>query len=195
VSYDLVVIGGSWGGMRAVQSVLAGLGEEDSAAIVVGLHRGASESHRLARLLQHYSKLPIRDVEDKDDLLAGNVYLAPPDYHTLIETKGTIGLSTEAAVSFARPSIDVLFRTAAEAYRERCIGVLLTGANDDGADGLRRIKDLGGAAVVQDPDTAERPEMPRAAIAATSPDAVLPLEEIGGYVRSLLLQSHAANRA
>jgi two-component system chemotaxis response regulator CheB len=175
--------------------VLTGLGDESSAAIVVALHRGSSESHRLARLLQHYTRLPIRDVEDKDDLLPGTIYLAPPDYHTLIESQGTIGLSTEDPVSYARPSIDVLFRTAAEAYRDRCIGVVLTGANDDGADGLCRIKDLGGVAVVQAPDSAERPEMPRAAIAATSPDAVLPLDEIGAYVRSLLLESHARERA
>ena len=126
------------------------------------------------------------------------VYLAPPDYHTLIEADGTIALSTEAAVRHARPSIDVLFRSAAEAYRERCVGVVLTGANEDGADGLALIKKLGGVAVVQDPRTAERREMPSAAIEATNADIVLPLEEIGLFLRGLLSTTctrRAARRA
>jgi len=194
VSERLVVIGGSWGGMRAVQAVLQGLGADCPAPVVIALHRG-TESRRLARLLQHYTYLNVRDVEDKDDLVPGNVYLAPADYHTLIEAEGTLGLSTEDVVSYARPSIDVLFRTAAEAYRARCIGVVLTGANDDGADGLRRIKELGGVAVVQDPVSAERGEMPRAAVAATNVDAVLPLDEIGSYLRTLLVETQARNTA
>jgi two-component system chemotaxis response regulator CheB len=195
VTYELVVLGGSWGGMRAVESVLEGLGAECPTPVVIALHRGTSASHRLAPILQHYTPLPVRDVEDKEELRPGTIYLAPADYHTLVETQGTIGLSTEAAVSFARPSIDVLFRSAAEAYRERCIGVVLTGANDDGADGLRRIKELGGVAVVQDPESAERPEMPIAALAATDVDAVLPLEEIGRFVQGLVLGSPARDRA
>jgi len=187
VTYDLVVIGGSWGGMRAVESVLLGLGDDCPAPVVVALHRGPDESHgRLARLLQSYTGMCIREVEDKDELVPRRVYLAPSDYHTLVEAEGTIGLSTEERVRFARPSIDVLFRSAAEAYRERCVGVVLTGANDDGAEGLRRIKELGGVVIVQDPDSAERHEMPAAAIEATAADVVLPLEEIGPFLRSLL---------
>ena len=116
-------------------------------------------------------------------------------YHTLIEAEGTLGLSTEERVHFARPSIDVLFRTAAEAYRERCVGIVLTGANDDGADGLRRIKELGGVAIVQDPGTAERREMPAAAIAATDADVVLPLGKIGTFLRGLLLETRTRNPA
>ena len=133
--------------------------------------------------------------QDKDDLVAGTVHLAPADYHTLIEVEGTLGLSTEERVHFARPSIDVLFRTAAEAYRERCVGIVLTGANDDGADGLRRIKELGGVAIVQDPGTAERREMPAAAIAATDADVVLPLGKIGTFLRGLLLETRTRNPA
>ena len=195
MTYDLVVIGGSWGGMRAVEAVLGGLGDDCPAAVVVGLHRGTEERARLSRLLQHHTTLPVREVEDKDDLHQGTVYLAPADYHTLIESDGTIALSTEAAVRHARPSIDVLFRSAAEAYRERCVGVVLTGANEDGADGLALIKKLGGVAVVQDPRTAERREMPSAAIEATHADIVLPLEEIGSFLRGLLLEAHARSRA
>jgi two-component system chemotaxis response regulator CheB len=135
----------------------------------------------------------VREAEDKDRLAPGSVYLAPPDYHTLVEADGTLALSTEGHVRHARPSIDVLFRSAAEAYRERCVGVVLTGANDDGADGLARIKELGGVAVVQDPRTAERREMPAAAIEATHADIVLPLEEIGAFLRGLLLETHTGS--
>ena len=196
MNYELVVIGGSWGGLRAVESLLAGLGDDCPAAVVVALHRGSEESRgRLERLLQNYTRLPVREVEDKDDLLAGHVYLAPSDYHTLIEEDGTVGLSTEERVRFARPSIDVLFRSAAEAYRERCVGIVLTGANEDGADGLRRIKELGGVAIVQDPRTAERREMPAAAIEATDADVVLPLKEIGLFLRGLLLETRTRDPA
>ena len=188
MNYDLVVVGGSWGGMRAVEAILDGLGGESPAAFVVALHRGPTEDTRLARLLQRHTTLSVHEAEDKDELRPGHVYLAPADYHTLVEADGTIGLSTEERVRYARPSIDVLFRSAADAYRERCVGVVLSGANEDGADGLRRIKELGGVAVVQAPESAERSEMPEAAIAATDADVVLPLGEIGRFLRGLLLE-------
>jgi two-component system chemotaxis response regulator CheB len=193
VTYDLLVIGASWGGLRAVGDVLAGLGDDSPAAIVVAQHRSPSSGERLAQLLQRQTRLPVREAEDKDELLPGYVYLAPADYHTLIESDGTIALSTEEHVRYARPSIDVLFRSAAEAYRERCVGVVLTGANEDGADGLTLIRELGGVAVVQDPRTAERREMPSAAIEATNADLVLPLEEIGLFLRGLLLETRTRN--
>jgi two-component system chemotaxis response regulator CheB len=193
VNYELLVVGASWGGLHAVGTVLAGLGDHSPAAIVVAQHRGPSSGERLAQLLQRQTALPVREAEDKDELLPGTVYLAPPDYHTLIASDGTIALSTEEHVRYARPSIDVLFRSAAEAYRERCVGVVLTGSNEDGADGLALIKALGGVAVVQDPRTAERGEMPSAAIEATNADLVLPLEEIGLFLRGLLLETPARN--
>jgi two-component system chemotaxis response regulator CheB len=193
VNYELLVIGASWGGLRAVGTVLADLGNDSPAAIVVAQHRGPASGERLAQLLQRQTVLPVREAEDKDELAPGSVYLAPPDYHTLIESDGTIALSTDELVRHARPSIDVLFRSAAEAYRERCVGVVLTGANEDGAEGLALIKQLGGVAVVQDPRTAERREMPSAAIEATNADVVLPLDEIGLFLRGLLIP--AASRA
>jgi two-component system, chemotaxis family, protein-glutamate methylesterase/glutaminase len=195
MTYELVVIGASWGGLRAVGAVLEGLGDAPGAAIVVGQHRGPTGGERLAPLLQRNTTLSVREAEDKDRLEPGTVYLAPPDYHTLIEADGSIALSTEAHVRHARPSIDVLFRSAAEAYRERCVGVVLTGANEDGAEGLALIKQLGGVAVVQDPRTAERREMPSAAIEATEADVVLPLEEIGLFLRGLLLETRTKNPA
>jgi two-component system, chemotaxis family, protein-glutamate methylesterase/glutaminase len=189
VSYELVVIGASWGGLHAVGVVLEGLGDTCPAAVVVGQHRGAHGGEWLAYLLQKQTKLRVRDAEDKDGLMPGWVYLAPPDYHTLVEADGTLSLSTEEHVRYARPSIDVLFRSAAEAYHERCVGVILTGASEDGADGLALIKELGGVAVVQDPRTAVRREMPSAALESTNADLVLPLEEIGSFLRGLLLET------
>jgi two-component system, chemotaxis family, protein-glutamate methylesterase/glutaminase len=195
ITYELVVIGASWGGLHAVGTVLEGLGETSPAAIVVAQHRGPGGGERLAPLLQRRTRLVVREAEDKDELTPGAVFLAPPDYHTLIEADGTIALSTEEHVRHARPSIDVLFRSAAEAYRDRCVGVVLTGANEDGAEGLALIKELGGVAVVQDPRTAERREMPAAALEATNADLVLPLEEIGLFLRGLLLEARTRNPA
>src|SRR5262249_6511222 len=121
--------------------------------------------------------LVVEDGRDKQALQAGHVYLAPADYHAFVEGDH-LALSTEGPVAFARPSIDLLFESAAESRRARCVGVVLTGANDDGSAGLARIVELGGAAVVQDPADAVRPEMPRAAVAAVPSAAVLPLESI-----------------
>ena len=128
-------------------------------------------------LLGAVTRLNVCDADDKQPLERGYVYLAPPDYHLLVE--GThLALSVESPVAFSRPSIDVLLESAGEEYGDRCVGVVLTGANDDGARGLARIRELGGAAIVQDPATAERPEMPRAALRAVPDADVLPLEEI-----------------
>jgi two-component system chemotaxis response regulator CheB len=196
MQYELIVVGASWGGLRAVGSFLDALGPQTSAAVVIAQHRSAEGGDELAELLQSHTELLLRDAEDKDQVVPGTVLLAPQDYHLLIESGGTVALSTEERVQFARPSIDVLFESAADAYREKCIGVVLTGANEDGAAGLARIKRLGGVAIVQDPRSAERGEMPTAAIAATDVDVILPLDEIGAFIRGLLLletttRSHA----
>lgn len=127
--------------------------------------------------------MPVEEPEDKDPIAEGRVYLAPRDYHLLIE-KGNFALSTEAPVYFARPSIDVLFESAAEAYREKVVGIILTGANGDGARGLARIKAAGGLTLVQEPATAQAPEMPQAAIAAGI-DRILPLHEIAPFLNNL----------
>ena len=175
--YELVVIGASWGGMRALEKVLGGLPADFPVPIAVAQHRDPdAEDDLLAHLLSRHTGLAIHDADDKDPLRGGAALLAPPGYHMLIED-GCVGLSVDELVQFARPSIDVLFESASEEHGERTIGVILTGANADGTDGLTAIKRRGGFTIVQDPDTAERPEMPRAALAA-DPDAVLPVEEI-----------------
>src|SRR5262249_25961696 len=138
----------------------------------------------LASLLGERIRRPVLDVEDKTAIEPRHVYVAPSDYHLLVEP-GSFALSVDERVQHARPSIDVLFDSAADAYGDRVIGVILTGANEDGAEGLARIKERGGVAIVQEPASAERRTMPEAAIAATVADAVLPLEEIGGFLCGL----------
>ena len=185
MSYELIAIGASWGGLRAVGDILNALPDDFHPTVVVAQHR-RSDPADLAGLLATRTRLRVSDVDDKDRIVPGRVYLAPPGYHLLIE-RGHFSLSTDPPVNYARPSIDVLFESAADVYRERVIGVVLTGANADGAVGLAQIKRLGGVAIVQDPRTAERGEMPSAAISATSADAILPLEEIGPFLYGLVV--------
>ena len=186
MNYELVVIGASWGGLHAIGEVLAALPPDIDVPIAITQHR-REPGGGLAELLAMRTRVPVEDAEDKQPIERGRIYLAPPNYHLLIEP-GWMSLSTEERVHHARPSIDVLFESAAEAYRERLVGVILTGANEDGAAGLARVKELGGVAVIQDPASAERHEMPGAALAAIGvADAVLPLEEIGLFLCGLLV--------
>ena len=174
---DLVAIGSSWGGMRALQVVLGRLPASFPSTIVVAQHRDPdAEDDLLGTLLARHMALPVRDAEHGDALEPGCVLLAPPGYHLLVEDQ-CVSLSVDEPVQFARPSIDVLFQSCADEYGPRATGIVLTGANADGADGLAAIKRRGGYTIVQDPATAERPEMPEAAL-AVKPDAVLQLEDI-----------------
>jgi two-component system chemotaxis response regulator CheB len=183
--YELIVIGTSWGGLDAVSRLLKGLHDDVRQPIVVAQHRSAdSEEGALARLLSHHTRRVVSDPDDKTPLERDHVYVAPPDYHVLVEA-GHLALSTDAPVQYARPSIDVLFESAADAYADRAVGIVLTGANADGAHGLAAIKRCGGVAIVQDPATSERRAMPDAAIAATQADAVLAIEEIPAFLYGL----------
>jgi two-component system chemotaxis response regulator CheB len=177
----LVVMGTSLGGMRALEAILGRLAPSFPLPLALVQHRAAQPESELAALLQRYSALSVREAEDKEPLLGGHVYLAPPDYHLLVEP-GRLALSTDAPVSYARPSIDVLFESAADSYRDGVVGVVLTGASSDGADGALRIKRRGGQTLAQDPATAEAPVMPRAAIDAGAVDHVLALEEIAAWL-------------
>ena len=176
--FDLVAVGVSWGGLHALSVLVAGLPARFPAAVAVVQHRGVdSEAGALAGILSGRGPLEVREVDDKDPVVPGRVHLAPADYHLLVERDG-FALSTDERVSFSRPSVDVLFESAADVYGPRLIGVVLTGANEDGAAGVRRIKARGGVTFAEDPQTAERPDMPRAAIATGAVDRVLPLAEI-----------------
>jgi two-component system, chemotaxis family, protein-glutamate methylesterase/glutaminase len=186
LTYDLVAMGASWGGLHAIETVLSRLPDGFRTPIAIAQHRGAGlGSGALPRMLSLRSGVEVREAGDKDPVEPGGVYLAPPDYHLLVDPGG-FALSTEEHVQHSRPSIDVLFDSAADTYGERLIGVILTGANDDGAYGLRRVKRRGGVTIVQDPATAERRDMPDAAIATGAADHVLPLEEIGPRIGELV---------
>ena len=184
MSFELVVIGASYGGLSALALLLPELSEDFSLPIVIVQHRKKDGDDGLCEYLGKRSRLPLIEPNDKEKIEPGHVYLAPRDYHLLLE-KSIFALSTESPVAYARPSIDVLFESAADIYHERVVGVILTGANRDGAQGLARIKSLGGLAVVQDPKSAESPVMPEAAINATAVDKILPLPGIAPFLNEL----------
>lgn len=182
--FEMVVVGSSLGGLNALEVLFAGLPKNFPTPIAVAQHRHLDSEKMLSDFLQEKSNLPVIEAEDKEVILPGRVYLAPADYHLLIE-EGRFALSTEAPVSHARPSIDVLFESAADAYSEKVVGMILTGASDDGAKGLAKIKAQGGRAIVQEPATAESPTMPKAAISAVKVDWILPLSDIAPFLVNL----------
>jgi two-component system, chemotaxis family, protein-glutamate methylesterase/glutaminase len=174
VSYSIVVIGTSWGGLAALSSLLHGLPGDFNLPIVVVQHRGKDSERLLTELLQDTTELNVCEIEDKDPLTPGTVHIAPANYHVLIED-GYLSLNTDDMVRFSRPSIDVMFMSAADTYAARAIGVVLTGANEDGSRGLAQIAKRGGVALIQDPKTAEIPTMPVAALKAVPSAETLPL--------------------
>jgi two-component system chemotaxis response regulator CheB len=179
------VVGGSWGGAAAVSDLLSHLSPACTLPLVIALHRGTTITDDvLTRALQKACPLPVAEAADKSPLEPGKVLLAPADYHVMIEDDH-VALTTEAPVRFSRPSIDVLFESAADAYGERVVAVLLTGANDDGARGLVAVKRRGGRTFAQEPTTAERRTMPDAAIATGAVDRVLPVPAIAAALESL----------
>ena len=187
--YELIVLGCSMGGMAAMEEVFSALPKDFPVPIVVAQHRYRTSGEALPSFLRRHSKLSVVDATDKQWIHPGHVYLAPADYHLLVDRGGELSLSVDAAVAYSRPSIDVLFESAADAYPASAVGVVLTGANADGARGVKKIKERGGFVVVQDPKTAESPEMPSAAIAATRVDRILPLNRIGPFLVELCRNS------
>jgi two-component system, chemotaxis family, protein-glutamate methylesterase/glutaminase len=186
------VVGCSWGGFDALGEILGRLPANFPAAIAVAQHRAPGPTaNALASFLERRGSLRVSDAEDKEPVERGRVYLAPADYHLLIEG-GSFALSVDARVQQARPSIDVLFESAADAFGDRVVAVMLTGANSDGAQGLVRVRRHGGYALVQDPETAVRREMPDAAIATGAVDAVLPLDQIAAELVALCTNGRPA---
>lgn len=180
----IVVVGASWGGLQALTTLVSGFPASFPFPVVVVQHRSRDSTSVLAELLQDVSKLQICEVEDKAPIVDGHVHIAPPDYHLLVD-RGSFSLSTEAPLRYSRPSIDITFESVAYAYNAEAVGVVLTGANQDGAAGLQTIVARGGTAIVQDPETAESPTMPRAALAAVPTATVLPIEEIAPFLTRL----------
>ena len=178
---ELIVVGCSMGGMYALEKILKTLPKEFCVPIAVAQHRHKKSNEGLPAFLRRVTPMEVVDADDKQRIEPGKVYLAPADYHLLVE-KGEFQLSVDDLVRHSRPSIDVLFETAADAYGPNLIGIVLTGANDDGAAGARRIKKRGGVVIAQDPKTAEATQMPEAAIATGAVDQILRLEDIATFL-------------
>lgn len=183
--YAAVVLGGSAGAMDAFVRIFSRLPGSFPWPLAAVLHLHPNQEGGFVDILDRQCALRVKEAEDKEAIVPGRICFAPPNYHLLVEQGRTFALSAEEKVKHARPSIDVLFESAADAWRSRLIGVVLSGASDDGADGLRRIKDLGGLTVVQDPAWTEHPFMPRAAMEAVGPDHVLDVEGIADLLISL----------
>jgi len=176
--YEAIVIGTSSGGMNALKFLFSVLPVDFSLPIIIVQHIGPRSDSQWIDLLNTNSKLSIKEADEKEKIENGKVYIAPPNYHLLIEKDKTFSLTIDERVNYSRPSIDVLFESAAEAYKNKLIGVILTGSNNDGTNGLKRIKEYGGLTIVQDPATAESSYMPASAIAVVQIDYILTLEDI-----------------
>ncbi len=177
IGTSIVVVGASWGGLAALSRLIGGLPPDFRVPLAVVQHRSRHADNLLASLLQDVTPLRVVDVEDKEPLVPGSVYIAPANYHMLVEN-GHLSLTTDPVVRFSRPSIDVTLISAADMYPGSTIGVILTGANDDGSRGLRHVVDRGGRAIVQDPLTAGSPVMPQAALRAVPEATVVTLDQI-----------------
>jgi two-component system chemotaxis response regulator CheB len=176
---DAIVVGASAGGVEALLKIFAGLRAGYRLPIITVLHVPEERRSQLAQVFQARLPIPVKEADDKEDIAPGTLYFAAPGYHLSVETDFSLSLSQEDRVFHSRPSIDILFQSAADAYGPRLAGFLLTGANNDGAFGLSCIKLSGGMTVVQDPDQAQARTMPEAALALFEPDYLLPLNDIG----------------
>jgi len=172
-AFEAVAIGASAGGIDALNVLLPALPASFQVAVLIVSHLPADAPSRLAETLGYRCAITVVEPDAGEPVLPGRVHLAPPGYHMLIDDERTVALSIDSTVRYSRPSIDVLFESAAHVYRERLLGILLSGANDDGAHGLEVIRAMGGVAWVQDPQTAVSATMPRAAIERGAADEVL----------------------
>lgn len=173
-----VVIGASAGGLFALKRLLPALPATFPCPVLVVQHMSPHSDNYMTRMLNDLSRLTIKEADEKEAIMPGTVYIAPPDYHLLVESDYSLSLSVEEKVNYSRPSIDVLFETAADVYGSCLMGIILTGANADGANGLLAVKKKEGLTIVQHPDDAESPAMPKAAIERAKPHKILTLDEI-----------------
>ena len=176
--YEAIVMGVSSGGLSALKFIFSRLPKGFDTPIIIVQHINPHSENLWIKLLNDKSNLEIKEADEKESIEPGYVYIAPPNYHLLIERNKTFSLTIDERVNFARPSIDVLFESAADTYTNKLIGVILTGSNNDGTQGIKRIKERGGLVVIQNPETAESAFMPASAMAAVQPDYVLSLGDI-----------------
>lgn len=180
--YDAIVIGASAGGLYVMIRILQDLPAGYTVPMIVVQHRSKDERGLLEEVLQQKCKIGIKQADEKELIQPGTVYFAPPDYHLLVERNGTFSLSFDAPVNYSRPSIDVLFETAADVFKDGLLGIILTGANKDGAYGIKKISLAGGITIAQQPETADYPDMPRAAISTGFVQHILTPGEIGEFL-------------
>jgi two-component system chemotaxis response regulator CheB len=184
-AFDLITIGGSAGGISAMQTILKKIPTGFRIPIVVVIHLPANNHGLLSEVLGGWTKNPLREPNDKDPVEAGTIYTAPSGYHLMVEKEKIFCVNLDEPVQFSIPSIDVFFDSAAEVYGENVLGVILSGANEDGAEGLSRLADAGGMAIVQNPITAQSPLMPESALKAVPNALLLTPEEIGEFLANL----------
>jgi len=183
--YKAIVIGTSYGGIEALRLILPQFEENFPLPVIVVLHIGEHSNDLFIRHLNNMCKLAVKEADSNEPVLPGYIYFAPPNYHLQVEDDFTFSLSTDVKLNFSRPSIDILFESAAWAYKNTLIGTILTGANSDGANGLKIIKEMGGKTIVQNPCHAIASAMPKAALKAVMPDIRLNIEEIAGKLIEL----------
>ena len=183
--HDILVIGGSAGSLEIIMAMLPGLKAPLQIAIVVVLHRKHVANSSLSQLFSYKTAIPVREIEDKDPVLPGAIYIAPVDYHLLIEKDLLFSLDLSEKIHYSRPSIDITFECASEVYGSRLACLLLSGANADGVHGLEMTKLRGGTIAVQDPETAMVPFMPELAMTTLKIGHILKPEEIAGFVNGL----------
>ena len=182
---DTIVIGGSAGSLEVLLKILPFLKEKINFTIIIVLHRKPGADAILTELLTVRTIIPVREAEEKEVIKKGVIYLAPSDYHLLIEKAGTFSLDHSEKINYSRPSIDVTFESAAEVYKDKVVGILLSGANADGVAGLKRIKKMGGRVLIQDPDTAKVPYMPGQAKLYVNYDAILDQDKMAAWINNL----------
>ncbi|WP_207687602.1 chemotaxis protein CheB [Desulfonema limicola] len=180
--YSAIVIGVSAGGMDALNIILSLLPKDFPVPIMIVQHISPVSDNYLVKFLDNACRIKVKEAGEKIKPEQGTAYIAPPNYHLLVETDKSLSLSVDEKVNFARPSVDVLFETAADAYGKNLIGIILTGANKDGSMGLKKIKKYKGLTIVQSPETAAADEMPKSAIAAVDVDFILPLNSIASFL-------------
>lgn len=181
----VVIIGGSAGSLHVLMNILPNLPKLNSFALVIVLHRKSSDDLTLEELLKVKSEIPVKIIEDKIPFLPGFLYVVPSNYHLLFEKNDTLALDTSEKVNYSRPSIDVSFESAAEVYGRNMVGILLSGSNADGTEGVKAIQKSGGLIIIQNPESAEMPFMPKNAILHTKPDYILNTQEILNFILSL----------
>ncbi|HEY1913356.1 MAG TPA: chemotaxis protein CheB [Vicinamibacterales bacterium] len=182
---DAIAIGTSAGGVEALSVILPALPAGSRVPVFVVLHLPRERPSLLVSIFAGKCEVPLREAEDKEPIEPGTVYFAPPDYHMLVDNGPAIALSTDEPVYYSRPSIDVLFESASDQYRDRLLGIILTGANEDGAAGLAAVARNGGMAIVQAPESAQAPLMIQSALSRTRSALALSLEQIAGLFRTL----------